>query len=67
MTKVNLGYDGLDLNPHNVAPDCWYYEEPDGLHIYRDGKLVGIIKWRSLRASIKRKDAALDKLTQEEG
>ena len=58
MSKVLLGEDGLDRRPHNVAPDCWYYEKSDGLHVYWDGKLVGIIKWRSLRASVARSNTA---------
>ena len=53
--------NGFDRRPHNVAPDCWYYEEPDGLHVYwlppgHTAILVGIIKWRSLKASLKRKN-----------
>lgn len=60
--KALLDENGLDRRSHNVAPDCWYYEEPGGLHVYFDsGKgiiLVGIIPWRSIRASLKRYDAA---------
>jgi len=58
--KPLLDSNGLNRRPHTVAPDCWYYEEKDGLHIYfhppgRSPTLVGIIKWRSLKASLKRK------------
>jgi len=58
MSKVLLGEDGLDCRPHDVAPDCWYYEESDGLHVYWNGKLVCIIKWRSLCASVARANTA---------
>jgi hypothetical protein len=61
--KALLDINGRDRRPHNVAPDCWYYEESGGLAVYfrypgkSDVVLVGIIPWRSIRASLKRNDA----------
>lgn len=52
--KAKLGADGLDVNPHQIAPDCWYYEEPGGIKIYYNGSLICIIPWRSIRASTER-------------
>lgn len=60
--KALLDKNGFDRRPHHVAPNCWYYEETDGLHVYFDGAgLIGIIKWRSLRASVARANAASDR------
>lgn len=48
--------DGLDRRPHDIGENAWYYEEPDGLHVIHQGHgSIGIIKWRSLEASLKRK------------
>ncbi len=48
--------DGLYLRPHDIGKDAWYYEVSDGLHIIHRGHgRIGIIKWRSLEASLKRK------------
>lgn len=60
--KTKLDENGLDLKPHNLAPDCWYYEEKNGLYVYwlppgKTAQLICVIPWRSLRASLKRKDA----------
>ena len=52
--KVALDVDGLDRNPHNIAPDAWYYETKGGLEIIHKGRLVCIIRWRSLGTSLKR-------------
>ena len=57
-TKVSLGDDGLNLNPINVAPDSWYYEDKNGLMIYRNGKLICVIPWRKVIASVKRREVA---------
>lgn len=58
--KVALGDDGLNLHPINVTPDCWYYEERAGIAVYEEFRgLLAVIPWRNLRASLRRKDAAL--------
>ena len=61
MSKVRLDENGFDRMPHNVTSEFWYYEETSGLQVYlsRAGetKYVGTISWRSIRASLKRKDA----------
>lgn len=61
MAKALLDQNGLDRNPHNMAPDAWYYEEPGGLNVFFTTRnfngLVGRISWRQLRAALKRYDA----------
>lgn len=59
MPKPLLDDNGLDRRPHNITPDFWFYEELDGLHILYKGASVGVIPWRSLRASLNRKDKVL--------
>ena len=54
MSNERFDAVGLSIDPKNVAPDCWYYEERGGLHVYFDGKLVGILPWRKVEASVKR-------------
>lgn len=49
----------LQLKPHVVSPNIWWYEECDGINIYhRDGTDVrhAVIQWTALRAALKRKD-----------
>jgi hypothetical protein len=63
--KALIGKDGLDRRPHNVATDVWYYEMRGGLEIHwnppKDGSyLVCIIPWKSVRASLRRKEAPHD-------
>ena len=59
--SLTLDQDGPDLNPRNIAPDCWYYETVAGLEVYYEGRLVCILKWRSIEASLKRKKAGRKK------
>ena len=55
--KVAVSDDGLNLHPVNIAPDVWYYEENRRISVYWEGHgLIGIIPWRNLRASLRRKD-----------
>lgn len=62
--KALLGKDGFDcrshklLQPKNSNKVSWYYEESRGLHIYTHDALVGIIPWRSLKASLGRYERA---------
>lgn len=63
--KALIGNDGFDRRPHNIGPNCWYYEGTDGLSFYYEVpgvsvKKAGIIRWSSLRASLKRHDARLN-------
>lgn len=60
--KALLDKDGLDRNPHNMK-NGWYYENKGGLEVYvrhsqMEGAVMarGIIPWRSIKASLKRKD-----------
>ncbi len=51
----------FDLNPHNIQPDVWYYEENNGLDVYVHDSSKGIltrftIPVASIRAYLKRKD-----------
>ena len=68
--KALLDQNGRDRRPHDVAPNCWYYEEPGGLAVYfrypgkSDVALVGVIPWRSIRASLKRNDKRPNKRIQ---
>lgn len=59
--KVSLGFDGLNLNPIEVAPDVWYYEELGGIHVYfqpasKSPRLICVIPWRKLKSSLARKE-----------
>jgi hypothetical protein len=52
----------LKLTPteYKFQKDVWWYEEPDGIHIF-DARSGGDprksrILWRSIRAALKRKD-----------
>ena len=56
-----LDNKGLNRKPNNVAPNCWYYEEPGGLAVYFNGQLVGVLPWRSVAASLRRKQVARSK------
>lgn len=56
---AKIGSNGLDRMPHYVSRSLWYYEVPSGLELYHvDMGKVGVIPWRSIRASLKRKDAS---------
>ena len=53
----------LKISPtkYKFQPDTWWYEEPDGIHIVmKIGEEIVSrrILWRSIRASLKRKDKA---------
>ncbi len=56
-----LDENGLDRRAHMIAPGVWYYETRGGLELYwqpdRGPRLVCIIPWRSIKASLKRKEA----------
>jgi hypothetical protein len=66
-TKISLGNDGLNLNPIDVEPGAWYYEEKNGLIIYHNGKFIFVIPWRKLIASVKRKESARKESARKEG
>ena len=55
-----LDVNGFSRNPKNVAPDCWYYEDRAGLQVYWKGSLICILPWRSIEASVRRKQRAKD-------
>lgn len=59
--KVLPDKDGLDRNPHDLAPNAWYYEDKKGLIIYYNGILICVIPRRKLEASLKRINAARKK------
>jgi len=50
----------LQLKPHNVTEDFWWYEETGGIAICYGDQTSGVIcrniSWRSLRAALNRKD-----------
>jgi len=50
----------LQLKPHTVTPDFWWYEENGGIAICCSDQIGGVtcrnISWRSLRSALKRKD-----------
>ena len=65
----------LSIKPTELAPECWFYEQPGGLEVvveFRtpDGTYFGTrhykITWTRLRAALKRKDAE-DKPRKERG
>ncbi len=65
--KTLLDKDGLDRRPHRITNEFWYYEMSNGLWCYSDSirkKLLGVIPWRSIRASLKRLDTAKEKATK---
>ena len=56
-----LDTDGLSRNPKDVAPDCWYYEARNGLEVFFNGDLICVIPWRTVEASVRRKQRAREK------
>lgn len=54
----------LQLKPHNISPDQWWYEEPKGISVVtdcrKDGAFISttitFISWRALRSALKRKE-----------
>jgi hypothetical protein len=50
----------LDLRPHNISPVMWWYEDSAGIAVVFDSgkgpECLPIIKWRSIRLALKRKD-----------
>lgn len=50
----------LQLKPHNVTKDFWWYEDVPGISICFGDQISGVInrkiRWSSLRAALKRKD-----------
>lgn len=67
MSKALLDKRGYNRRPINVAPEGWYYEESNGLHVYHSGKFICIIPWRSVRASWARAEKAKSKRSQLRG
>ena len=69
-TKVALDKDGLNRHPSNFSAidenEGWYYEEKNGIAIYIDGERQGIVPWFKLRASVRRKEAAIAKAKAKE-
>lgn len=53
---IPLDENGLDIRRRNLGTEAWYYEELIGLRIYLDGREIGIIRWRSLKAALDRKE-----------
>ena len=53
-----LDENGLSRNAKTVAPDCWYYEARNGLEVFFGGSLICVIPWRTVEASVQRKQRA---------
>jgi hypothetical protein len=56
-----IGKDGFSLKAKFLARDAWYYETPGGFEVYwqppgKSGQLICRIPWRSVLASVRRKE-----------
>ena len=61
-----MDQDKLSRDPHTIVRDddgnitMWFYDEPDGISLWtRERGLVGVIKWRSVIAAVRRYRAAV--------
>ena len=53
--KNRIGNDGFSLNPHNIEPEIWCYEEPNGLWVTCKGYEF-IIPWQTIEAYVRRRN-----------
>jgi hypothetical protein len=52
-----MAKEHLQLEPHNIGKNLWWYEENYGVYVYVNHLPFPIkISWRSLRAALRRKD-----------
>ena len=63
---MTVKQERLSLDPHEITPDVWYYEDPKGIELVHRITVKGIyirtdsivIPWRKIEASFKRYDKA---------